>query len=101
VISHTATLHSSWCGNAADQRCDALMRRVLQQSFENQPPGEGVYEAAVSPVSSDGQDAQQAPPEPFMVSVEMTVMGQALLRSVGGSDWPPWAAQLRMLRLTF
>lgn len=71
--------------------------QVLQQSFENQPPGQGTYEAELT---SAAVRRQQAGHEICRVAVEMTVMGQALLRPLD-NGWPPWMTETRKLRLTF
>jgi hypothetical protein len=74
-----------------------VLPRVLQQSFQNQPPGQGTYEAVLSP--ADG-DCASADSDLIRVAVEITVMGQAQLQPIA-SDWPAWIAHRKQLRLTF
>ena len=73
-----------------------VLSRVLQHSFQNQPPGQGTYEAVLSPADADhAMDS-----DVIRVAVEMTVMGQAQLQPID-SDWPAWMAHRKQLRLTF
>lgn len=84
------------CSRTTTDACRGLSR-VLQQSFQNQPPGQGTYEAVLSPADADHANADQ---NEFRVAVEMTVMGQAQLQPIA-SDWPAWIAHRKQLRLTF
>ena len=99
--------HKRRYGRVNDVRL-MLCCSVLQQSFENQPPGPGSYQATVSPAgeasgSLDSMARQDnvSAPEDCRVHVDITKLGQAAVVPMAGAEWPAWASKVVALRLTF